>query len=45
MASISVDLLGPYSNTQSGNQYVLTIAFMLTNLILQYPLKQRPQKM
>ena len=33
MAFISMDLLGPYSKTESGNQYMLTNSCILTNYV------------
>ena len=41
MAFISMDLLGPYSKTESGNQCVLTIICMLTNYAFMIPIKTK----
>ena len=36
-----MDLLGPYSKTERGNQYVLTIICMLTNYVFMILIKTK----
>ena len=38
---ISIDLLGPYHETENGNQYALTLIYMLTNDIFMIPIKSK----
>ena len=44
MAFIHVDLLGPYSEMENENQYVLTIICMLTNYVFMVLIKTKATK-
>ena len=44
MAFISMDLLGPYSEMENGNQYALTVICMLTNYVFMVPTKRKTTK-
>ena len=39
MSFISMDLLGPYGETEKGNQYALMVICMLTNYIFMIPIR------
>ena len=41
MTFIIIDLLGPYSETESGNQYPLTVICMLANYVFMIPIKTK----
>ena len=36
---ISMDFIGPYRETEKGNQYALTVIYMLTDYISMIPIK------
>ena len=44
MAFINMDLFGPYSKTESGNQYTLTVICMLTNYVFMIPIKTKTRE-
>ena len=39
MSFISMDLVGPYRETENGNQYALTVTWMLTNYLFMIPIR------
>ena len=39
MSFINMDLLGPYHETENGNQYALTVICMLTNYVFMIAIK------
>ena len=41
MSFISMDLLGPYHETEKENQYALTVICMLTNYVLMIPIRSK----
>ena len=38
---MSMNLFGPYSKTENGNQYMLTVICMLTNYVFLTPIKTK----
>ena len=41
MSFSSMDLLGPYRDTEKGNKYALTVICMLTNHVFMIPIKSK----
>ena len=41
MSFISMDLVGPYRETENGNQYALTVICMLTTYIFMIPIRSK----
>ena len=41
MSFISMDFLGPYQETEKGNQYALAVICMLTNYIFMIPIRSK----
>ena len=41
MDFISIDLVGPFETTVKGNQYALTVIYMLTNYIICIPIPDK----
>ena len=39
MSAISMDLLGPYGEKEKGNQYAITVIYMLTNCVFMIPIR------
>ena len=44
MSFLSMDLLGPYSEMENGNQYMLKVICMLTNYVFMVPIKTKTTK-
>ena len=44
MSFVSMDLLGPYCNTEQGNQYALTVICMLTYYVFMMPIRSKSTK-
>ena len=38
---ISIDLVGPYRETENGNQYALRVICMLTNYVFMIPIRSK----
>ena len=41
MSFIGIDLVGPYRETEKGNQYSLTVICMLTNYVFMIPIRSK----
>ena len=41
MSFINMDLVGPYRETENGNQYALTVIYMLTNYVFMIPIRSK----
>ena len=44
MSFISTDVVGPYRETETGNQYALTVICMLANYVFMIPIRSKSTK-
>ena len=44
MSFISIDLVGPYRETENGNQYALIVICMLTNYVFMISIRSKSTK-